>query len=231
MKQMITAGLLVALIACTNDSQQKSVSKLTTHQDTVSYSIGMDIGGGMKRQELDINPDLLVQGFRDSFSGSETKVEENTKQKVLRAYQMEIRQKQQEIRKKLTEENKMEGEKFLAENAKHKDIVVQPSGLQYKVIKMGDGPIPEKSDMVEVHYHGTLLDGTTFDSSYDKGKPAKFRVTGVIKGWTEALQMMPVGSKWELFIPSDLAYGERGSRVIEPNSTLIFELELLGIEK
>jgi FKBP-type peptidyl-prolyl cis-trans isomerase FklB len=202
----------------------------TSKKDKISYSIGMDIGASLKRREIDLNTDQLEAGLKDALSGSKTKLTEDEAQKILTDFQQELHAKAQELSQKLAEKNKKEGEAFLAANKKKPGIKTLPSGLQYKVITEGTGPIPKATDTVSTNYKGTLIDGTEFDSSYKRGEPATFPVNGVIKGWTEALQMMKVGSKWELYVPSNLAYGPRGAgQVIGPNSTLVFEVELLSI--
>jgi FKBP-type peptidyl-prolyl cis-trans isomerase FklB len=207
-------------------------SALKTEKDKVSYAIGMNVGANFKRQGIDVDPNLFMQGIKDATSGGKTLLTEDEERAVLTQYQGELRAKMQEEAKQAAETNKKAGEEFLAANKSKEGVVTLPSGLQYKILKEGNGPKPTASDTVECNYRGTLINGTEFDSSYKRGQPAKFPVNGVIKGWTEALQLMPVGSKWQLFIPSDLAYGERGTPggEIGPNSTLIFEVELLGIE-
>ncbi len=204
--------------------------ELKTQKDKLSYAIGMDMGGSLKRNAIDIDVDALVKGLKDSLAGGKMLLTEQEQREVLVAFQKEFQAKQQEKMKAQAEKNKKEGEAFLAENKKKKGVKVLPSGLQYKVITEGKGPSPKDSDTVTVNYRGTLIDGTEFDSSYKRNEPATFPLKGVIKGWTEALQHMKEGAKWQLFIPADLAYGERGAgNMIGPNSTLIFEVELLKI--
>jgi FKBP-type peptidyl-prolyl cis-trans isomerase FklB len=212
---------------------------LKDQKDKVSYSIGMDIGRNIKRQNLDISVEALAAGIRDTMTGAKTALTDDEAREVMNAYRTEMQSKQQSMAKEQGDKNKKEGETFLAENQKKEGVkthtVKLPSGtnavLQYKVLTAGTGPKPSTNDTVITHYRGTLIDGTEFDSSYKRGEPATFPVTGVIKGWTEALLQMPVGSKWQLFIPSELAYGERGAgRQIGPNSTLIFDIELVGIQ-
>jgi FKBP-type peptidyl-prolyl cis-trans isomerase FklB len=204
-------------------------------RDNVSYALGMNIaaslGANLKRQNVDINNDVLVQAIKDGLSGGKTLMTEAEAQTTLRQFMTELQQKQEEKMKEAGEANKKEGDTFLATNKTKPGVVTLPDGLQYKIIKEGTGPKPTATDTVTVNYRGTLIDGKEFDSSYKRGEPATFPVGGVIKGWTEALQLMPVGSKWELYIPSDLAYGARGAGAdIGPNSTLIFEVELLSIK-
>lgn len=205
-------------------------SSLKTEKDKVSYAIGMQVAMNISRQSLDVDPDVLMKGLKDEMAGKSlmTDAEAHTTMSQLFA---EMRAKQEEKMKQAGEANKKEGEAFLAANKTKEGVVTTPSGLQYKVIKQGTGPKPTTSDTVVCNYRGTLIDGKEFDSSYKRGEPATFPVGGVIKGWTEALQLMPVGSKYELFIPSELAYGERGAGPdIGPNTTLIFEVELLSIQ-
>jgi FKBP-type peptidyl-prolyl cis-trans isomerase len=205
---------------------------LKTQKEKVSYGLGMDLGTNLKKQEVEVDVDLLTQGLKDALAGGKTLMTQEDVRTALTALQTELRAKQQEAAKKLAEKNKQAGEAFLAENKAKEGVVTLPSGLQYKILKAGDGKKPTADDTVECQYRGTLLDGTEFDSSYKRNQPATFKVKGVIPGWTEALQLMPVGSKWQLFIPSNLAYGERGAgRDIGPNSTLIFEVELLSIKE
>ena len=199
---------------------------LQTRVDTVSYGIGQDIGNTLKTQGLDsLNLKVLIQAIQDATLKDTSLL---TKEQC----NMSISNYLQQIKAEKMQKNKEAGEKFLAENKTKPGVVTLPSGLQYLILKEGTGPKPTASDKVKTHYHGTLIDGTVFDSSVDRGQPISFPVGGVIKGWTEALQLMPAGSKWRLFIPADLAYGERqAGPKIGPNSTLIFDVELLDIEK
>jgi FKBP-type peptidyl-prolyl cis-trans isomerase FklB len=206
--------------------------ELKDQKDKVSYGIGVSIGNNLKRQSVEVNLDVLFQGIKDSLTGGKMLMTEQEISETMMNFQKELMAKQQAHRKELGEKNKKEGEEFLAENKKKEDVVTLPSGLQYKVIKEGDGKIPTINDTVIVNYRGTLIDGTEFDSSYKRGQPVTFPVKGVIPGFSEALQLMKVGSKWQLFIPSNLAYGERGAgEEIGPNATLIFELELVSIKE
>ncbi len=230
MKLRLMAVLGIVLLACQVNAGENLVLK--DQKDKVSYSIGMNIGNNLKKQSIDVNPDVLAQGIKDALSGSKALMTEQEVNETIMAFQKEMSAKQIERLKELGEKNKKEGEAFLAENKKKKGIITLPSGLQYKVINEGTGETPELTDVVTVNYRGTLIDGTEFDSSYRRGQPATFPVNAVIAGWAEALQLMKVGSKWQLFIPSDLAYGERGAgRDIGPNATLIFDVELLSIKK
>jgi FKBP-type peptidyl-prolyl cis-trans isomerase FklB len=203
----------------------------TTQKDKVSYAIGMNIGSTLHRQSMDIDPNILLQGLKDAMAGGKTLLSEEEARATLTELQNDMRKKQQEKMQQAGEANKKEGDAFLAANKAKEGVVTLPSGLQYKVLTSGKGPKPTATDSVVCNYKGTLIDGKEFDSSYKRGQPATFPVSGVIKGWTEALQLMPVGSKWQLVVPSDLAYGERGQGGdIGPNATLIFEVELLSIQ-
>ncbi len=199
-------------------------------KEKVSYAIGMNIGTNFKRQSIDINVETMAKAIKDVMAGNATMTEQEAQQTIM-AMQNEMRTKHEEEMKSAGEKNKKEGEAFLVENAKKSGVKITSSGLQYKVITAGKGEKAKSTDTVSTQYRGHLINGTEFDSSYKRGQPAEFPVTGVIKGWTEALQMMNPGSKYELYIPSELAYGERGAgRDIGPNSALIFEIELVSIK-
>jgi len=210
-----------------------AVTSLTTTKEKASYAIGMNLGGGLHRQNIDVDSAALVQGLKDTLSGNKTLLTEEEARAALMQLQSEMQAKMQAKQAAEGEANKKEGDAFLATNKTKEGVVTLPSGLQYKILKEGTGPKPTATDSVVCNYKGTLINGTEFDSSYKRGEPATFPVTGVIKGWTEALQLMPVGSKWQLFIPSDLAYGPRGTPggPIGPNATLIFEVELVSIKE
>jgi FKBP-type peptidyl-prolyl cis-trans isomerase FklB len=204
---------------------------LDTLEQKASYSFGVDFAKRLKQQGIDLDIPALTRGIEDQASGGKLAFEEGEMNQFKAEYTELLRAKLLEEQQKIAAENLEAGKKFLAENAKKEGVVTTESGLQYKVIKSGDGPTPGPEDTVTTHYRGTLIDGREFDSSYSRGQPASFPVKGVIKGWTEALQLMKVGDKWELYIPSDLAYGSaQRSELIQPNSTLLFELELLGIK-
>jgi FKBP-type peptidyl-prolyl cis-trans isomerase FklB len=204
---------------------------LKTEKEKFSYALGMNIGNGMHRQGVDVDPNILLRGMKDALAGRKTLMTEDQARATVMQMQNQVRQKMEEKAKEEGAANKKQGEDFLAANKSKEGVVTLPSGLQYKILKEGTGPKPSASDSVVCNYRGTLIDGKEFDSSYKRGQPATFPVSGVIKGWTEALQLMPVGSKWQLFIPSGLAYGERGAGSdIGPDATLIFEVELLSIE-
>jgi FKBP-type peptidyl-prolyl cis-trans isomerase FklB len=204
---------------------------LKTPKDKTSYAMGMNFGTGLRKQSIDIDPAILARGLKDSFSNGKTLLTEDQARTILTELQNDIRKKQQQMAQLLGDTNKKEGIAFLEANKTKDGVVTLPSGLQYKILQEGTGPKPTATDKVVCNYRGTLLDNTEFDSSYKRGQPATFPVTGVIKGWTEALQLMPVGSKWQLFVPAELAYGDRGAGgQIPPNATLIFEVELLSIQ-
>lgn len=210
-------------------TQQKSVLK--TQKEKVSYSIGLDIGRNFKQQSIDINPDLLSKGIKDALSGASPALTDDEMREVMTAFQTEMMAKMAENSKKAGEKNKKDGEAFLAENKKKQGVVTLPSGLQYKILVDGKGRKPALKDTVTAHYRGTLLDGTEFDSSYKQGEPTTFAVSRMIKGWTEVLPLMRVGSKWQVYVPANLAYGDRAaSQEIGPNSTLIFEIELIAVK-
>jgi len=204
---------------------------LKTQKDKFSYALGMKMGENLQKQSVPVDPAILTRGLKDGLAGGKTLLTDDEAQAAIKAVQEDLRAKMQEKAREAGEANKKEGDAFLAGNKAKEGVVTLPSGLQYKILKEGAGPKPAATDSVVCNYRGTLINGTEFDSSYKRGEPATFPVNGVIKGWTEALQLMPVGSKWQLFVPSDLAYGERGpSPDIGPNSTLIFEVELISIQ-
>ena len=229
MRYLGMAALCVALIPCQGKSQERT--QLKSQKDSVSYSIGLNIGNSFRQQSMEVDPDVLAQGIKDVLSGGKPMLTEEEAKATLNALQNRMMAKQEETMKATGEKNKKDGEAYLAENKKKDSVVTLPSGLQYKVLKMGSGKKPKADQTVSVNYRGTLIDGTEFDNSYKRGQPATFAANGVIKGWTEAIQLMPVGSKWQLFIPPNLAYGESGrGPVIPPNATLIFEVELVAIK-
>jgi FKBP-type peptidyl-prolyl cis-trans isomerase FklB len=203
---------------------------LKTQKDKVSYAIGINIGKSMKKDSVDVDPAVLLRGLKDGLNGTTPLLTDKEAQDAIVALQADMRKKAEATRAEAGTKNKAQGEAFLAANKSKPGVQTLPDGLQYKVIQAGTGPKPTAADTVTVQYKGTLIDGKEFDSSYKRGQPATFPVGQIIKGWTEALQLMPVGSKWELYIPSDLAYGDRGAGPdIGPNATLIFEVELLSI--
>ncbi len=230
MHALCAAVIAVALAGC-QSTGDKPV-KIESQKDKVSYSIGVNIGNNLKRDSIGVNPDLLLQGLLDAGADSSKRLMTDEEvQATMTAFQDSMRNKQMEKTRAAGEKYKAEGEAFLAENAKKPGVVTLPSGLQYRIITEGKGKKPTATSTVTTHYTGKLLDGTEFDSSFKRGQPASFPCNGVIRGWSEALQLMSVGSKWELFIPADLAYGESGAGgVIPPNATLVFEIELLDVK-
>ncbi len=210
------------------------VLTLKTQKDKVSYALGANLGTNLHKQSVEVDTAIVLRGLKDALAAGKMLLTDDEARAVLTQLQTDVRNKQMEKMKAASELNKKEGAEFLAANKSKDGIVTLPSGLQYKILTEGMGPKPTTTDTVSCNYRGTLLDGTEFDSSYKRGQPASFPVTGVIKGWTEALQLMPVGSKWQLFIPSELAYGDRGADPrsgIGPGATLIFEVELLSIQE
>ena len=217
----------------TASTAKKPAAPLTlkTPKDKASYAIGMNIGKGMHQQAVDVDTAILLRGLKDGLAGGKTLMTDQEAQAALTALQQEVRKRQEENAKAQGEVNKKEGEAFLAANKAKEGVVTLPSGLQYKILQQGNGPKPTVNDTVVCNYRGTLLNGKEFDSSYKRGQPATFPLGQVIKGWTEALQLMPVGSKWQIVLPPDLAYGERSAGPdITPNSTLVFEVELMSIK-
>ena len=226
---ILAVGLALLLSTCT--PPEKKI-ELKDEKAKASYSVGYQFGQNLKKMHADLDAGVLSKGLEDALSGKESLLSEeemgsslsDLRQKSMAAVQQELKEQ--------AEKNLVEGEKFLAENKTKEGVKTTASGLQYKVLTEGEGPSPNAGDTVTVNYRGTLIDGTEFDSSYKRGEPATFPLTGVIPGWTEALQLMKKGSKWELYIPPDLAYGERGAgNRIPPNSTLIFEVELISFQK
>ena len=216
--------------AQTPASSSPSSSALPTPKDKLSYALGMSMGKNLHRDGIEIDTKVLLKGMNDAMSGGTMLMTDQEAQAAIMELQNGLRQKQEAKMQQEGEANQKEGDAFLAANKSKPGVVTLPSGLQYKILTAGAGPKPTAADSVVCNYRGTLINGTEFDSSYKRGQPATFPVSGVIKGWTEALQLMPVGSKWQLFVPPDLAYGARGAgSEIGPNSTLIFEVELMSI--
>jgi FKBP-type peptidyl-prolyl cis-trans isomerase FklB len=225
MKSKFLVAVLACLCAVAAYSDDKS--GFTTDKQKFSYAVGHQIAENIKSRKLDVDPKALTQAIQDDLTGAPSKLSVPEMQAAFAAYQ----QKQLEERMALATKNKEAGDKFLAENKKKQGVVALPSGLQYRVIKAGNGQKPKVSDTVVVNYRGTLINGEEFDSSYARGQPASFELANIIKGWQEVLPLMPVGSKWQVVIPPDLAYGERGAGdAIGPNETLVFEIELLSIK-
>jgi FKBP-type peptidyl-prolyl cis-trans isomerase FklB len=223
-------GLLVTFALATQVLAQGD-PELKDRKDKISYSVGVEIGTTLKKQGIDVSADLLTRGIRDALSEAKTLMTEEEMVNTLTDFRKEFMAKKEELNRQLAEKNKKEEEAFLAENQKKEGVKTLPSGLQYKVIKPGTGRTPKAEDMVTVQYRGTLIGGKEFDSSYSRGKPATFLVNRVIPGWTEVLQLMQEGAKWEVVIPSQLAYGEHGAGTdIGPNSALIFEIELISVQ-
>jgi FKBP-type peptidyl-prolyl cis-trans isomerase FkpA/FKBP-type peptidyl-prolyl cis-trans isomerase FklB len=216
---------IALLTACQNGGGMGGEITLDTDKKKASYAIGQQVGEGLKAQGVEVDVNVIAASIKDVLEGKESRLS----QEELRAAMMQMRQEGIAKRKEQGETNKKEGEAFLEENKGKEGVKVTDSGLQYKVLEEGDGKSPSAEDTVRVHYKGTLINGETFDSSYERGEPVEFPLSGVIKGWTEGLQLMKVGGKWKFFVPADLAYGERGRPGIPPNATLIFEVELLEI--
>jgi FKBP-type peptidyl-prolyl cis-trans isomerase FklB len=230
MKSRIIMILCMALAVSPVFAAEKL--ELKTQKDKISYAIGLDVGNGLKKNDVDVDADVLAKAVKDVLAGNKPLMTDEEVKTAITGLQKELQAKQLERAKVLGEKNKKEGEAFLAKNKDKAGVKTLPDGLQYKVITEGKGKSPKETDTVTVQYVGTLTDGTEFDSSYKRGQPATFPVNGVIKGWTEALQLMKEGSKWQLVIPSDLAYGPNGTQggPIGPNAVLIFEVELISIK-
>ena len=228
---LVFAFMCFGVAACQQSDVKKS--DLKTQKDSVSYAIGIDIGRSLKKSEIEVEPGVLLQGIKDAVAKDSLFLLSDAEMRnCMMNLQSVMMKKQAEKMKVDGDKNKKDGEMFLEKNKKEQGVVTLPSGLQYRVLQSGNGPSPKETDKVKCHYKGTLIDGKEFDSSYKRGEPATFPVNGVIKGWTEALQLMKVGDKWQLFIPYNLAYGEQGRPPqIPPSALLIFEVELLSIEK
>jgi len=229
---IILASLIILLSNCGTITEDEKSIALETKKDSISYVIGTDIARSLNPIKDDIDLDKLIVGMKDHLDEKPLLVKKEVGQIMLRKFSREVQEKQHAKRIISAQENLKKGNEFLEKNKKNEGVLTTQNGLQYVVLKQGDGPRPSQTDKVKVHYRGTTIDGTVFDSSYDRGQPTTFQVNSVIKGWTEALLLMNVNSKYKLFIPSNLAYGQRGSEPkIGPNEVLIFEVELLGIEK
>ncbi|MEA2043196.1 MAG: FKBP-type peptidyl-prolyl cis-trans isomerase [Bacteroidota bacterium] len=220
-KVLILAIAVIFFMGCDTQKQMKK-AEMTTNEDSLSYAFGISIGENLKRDSIELNPVVLGKALAELNDGNASMTAEEANTMIQSFFEDKEKEKYQ-----TTVEA---GKKFLEDNAKKEGVKTTASGLQYKIIKEGTGATPKPSDKVTVNYEGTLIDGTKFDSSYDRGEPATFGVTQVIKGWTEALQMMTEGAEWQLFIPSDLAYGSRPAGQITPYSTLVFKVELISIE-
>jgi FKBP-type peptidyl-prolyl cis-trans isomerase FklB len=226
----VPLALLLAAPACAQEPA--AAAKPETLEQRASYAIGLNFAQNLKSQQVPVDAELLVRGLRDGLAGTTPALSAEELQSTMQAFQQQMTAKQQASRQEAATANAAKAEQFLAGNRSQPGVETTASGLQYQVLSEGDGPTPKATDRVKVHYRGTLLDGTQFDSSHDRGAPAVFGVSQVIPGWIEALQLMKVGSKWKLFVPPALAYKERGAgNVIGPNEVLVFEVELLGIEE
>jgi FKBP-type peptidyl-prolyl cis-trans isomerase len=236
MRLLAVATLCVAL-TLSGTVYAADAQTLKSDKDKISYGLGMDIGSNLKKQGIEIDPEVLTNGLTDSYRGGKTALTEEEAQRTIKTFRQQMAAQQQEMRKKLAEKNRREGEKFLAENARKEGVKTLPSGLQYKVLKPGAGKSPKVADGVTVTFKGYMPNGTEIESVYEGeeqlvGNPATFQVAMAIAGWKEALLLMKVGAKWQLVVPPNLAYGERGAgRDIGPEATLIYELELLSIEE
>lgn len=233
MKRTLVALTAASLCFFTQISvaADNQATQLKDMKDKISYSIGVDVGKSIQKQKIEINPETFLAGFKDGQADKLSLMTEEQIRDTLMALQTQMLEKHKTAAKEMATKNLAEGEKFLTENKKQKGVVTLPSGLQYRIIKEGKGTAPKATDTVVTHYRGKLINGTEFDSSYSRGEPAKFAVNGVIPGWVEALQLMKPGAKWELFVPANLAYGENGvGQLIGPNSTLVFEVELLNVD-
>lgn len=236
MKTTLPAVVAATLaVAAPLYSQNTEPAAPDVPMDKVSYVIGTNLGGQFKSQGIEVDIKALSEGIADTLAGKDPKYSQEELMAAMQAFETKMQamaMKQQEAAMKKAEEQAAAGQKFLTENGKREGVTTTASGLQYEVLKAAEGSKPQATDQVKVHYHGTLVDGKVFDSSVERGEPVTFPVQGVIKGWVEALQLMPVGSKWKLFIPSELAYGKQGAGAdIGPDATLIFEVELLEIVK
>ena len=236
MKLAITLAMSLAAAVLAQETKPAAETKApapldaTALKERVSYFLGTDVGRSFSEGKLEIKIDTFMEGLKDTLEKGKPKFTQAELEVAMHQFESEMQAKQMNVAREAGATNATEGEKFLVENGKRKGVTTTESGLQYEVLKTGDGPKPKATDTVTVHYHGTLISGKVFDSSKDRGEPASFPVNGVIPGWVEALQLMPLGSKWKLFIPSKLAYAERGAgRDIGPNTALIFEVELLKI--
>jgi len=229
----MTRGWLVglAVMVFAGSAVAQDQAPLKTQKEKISYALGMDLGNQLMKQSVDVDPNVFVRGLKEALAGGKTLMTGDEARSLIAALQKDLVTKQLAASQALGAKNTKEGTAFLAENGKKPGVITLPSGLQYKALTMGTGKKPTIEDTVVCHYRGTLLDGKEFDSSYRRNEPLTLQVKGVIKGWSEALQLMPVGSKWQLFIPPQLAYGERGANEnIGPNATLIFEVELISIK-
>jgi FKBP-type peptidyl-prolyl cis-trans isomerase FklB len=221
---------LLCVIFVTSQAWAEDKVELKTDKDKLSYSIGVSIGKNFKKDGTEVDLDLMIKGFKTGIAGEKPMIADKEIQQIMGSYQMELRKQIMAKNQLALQENRKKGDAFLAENKSKKGVVTTDSGIQYKIIKKGSGKKPIESDMVEVNYRGTLIDGKEFDAT-EAGKPATLKISALIPGWKQALTMMPTGSKWQIVIPSALGYGERGvGNDIGPNEVLVFEVELLGIK-
>lgn len=229
MKKIIMLSILLLFMVSTVAGAEDTFK---TQKEKLGYAIGMNIGFNMKKQKVDADANQLAAGLKAAYQGTKTLLSHEEMAKILTAYQQDMQMKKVAEMAAAAEENQKKADAYLANNAKQEGVVTLASGLQYKILTKGNGATPKAESKVQVNYRGTLIDGTEFDSSYKRGEPVSFTVNGVIPGWTEALQLMKEGDKWQLFIPPQLAYGERGAPpVIPPNSALVFDVELLKVLK
>lgn len=229
MNQRSLCLILAALLMSVANLQGQT--DLTNRADSISYALGMDVGNNISRLGVELNAEMIYQGLKDVFMGAESQMTKEEVQTYMQSFQQEAMAAQQQVQQQRAQDAKAKGEAFLAENAQRDSVTVTESGLQYQVLRAGEGTSPAATDTVKVHYEGRLLDGKVFDSSYQRGQPIEFPLNGVIPGWTEGVQLMKEGAKYRFFIPSQLAYGARGAgQDIGPNETLIFDVELLEVK-
>jgi FKBP-type peptidyl-prolyl cis-trans isomerase FklB len=229
MKSLFVVSAVILLLA--NQVLGDSDNALKNQKDKLSYTIGVSTGKNLKKQSVDVDPDMMMKGLKDGLSGGKTLLTGKEMDDIMAALQNDMAARRKDTTKALAEKNKKEEIAFFAENKKKAGVKTLPSGLQYKVLKEGKGKSPKATDTVLANYRGTLLDGTEFDSTYQRNEPATVDLKYVIKGWTEAIPLMKEGAKWQLFVPSALAYGENGGGLIEPNAALVFEVELISVSK
>lgn len=230
---LVFAGLVTGAMAqakpVKSEAKAASAASFKDENAKISYGLGLDLGKNYRRLALDVDVDQIMQGIRDGYAGQSQQIPSDELGVIMNRFQTSLKDKQAAAMKRIGEDNKRAEAAFLADNAKKEGVISQPSGLQYKILQKGSGATPNDDSWVEAHYRGKLLDGTEFDSSYRTGKPAVFKVGEATAGWREALKLMPAGSKWQLFVPSKLGYGERGAgREIMPNAMLIYEIELIN---
>jgi FKBP-type peptidyl-prolyl cis-trans isomerase len=227
LKRTMLLGIGLLLISVTVSAEEPL--KLTNPTDMINYSIGVEVIRNFRKQGTELNIDLVIRGINDAYSNEKLLLTDKEIRKAMNSFQAELRRKQAQNTKIAAEENKKAGSAFMAENKKQEGVVTLPSGVQYTIIKQGNGRKPVNADTIEVNYQGTLIDGTEFDST-EPGQPATLKLSQLIAGWKEALKLMPVGSRWQIVVPPQLAYGQRGAGSIGPNATLLFEVELVAIK-